>query len=130
MSFKFNFGQSDRAEHVDTSEELVLAPGKLVEVGETIVFNGEVVDVETNDEKIKIIKRAYHDIKFEMAQAEESELSKVAFGSNDVIKGQYEGGLKTWECSLDLVVLLSTMKEAVSGKNVIELGSGSSLPGI
>jgi protein-histidine N-methyltransferase len=28
-------------------------------------------------------------------------------GDSDIIKGSYEGGLKTWECSIDLVNYLS-----------------------
>lgn len=48
----------------------------------------------------------------------------------DLVKGVYEGGLKTWECSLDLVDCLEGMgfgaasegeEELVRGKSVLEV---------
>jgi protein-histidine N-methyltransferase len=48
----------------------------------------------------------------------------------DLVKGVYEGGLKTWECSLDLVDLLDSRgyaadeevkTERVRGKSVLEV---------
>ncbi|ORY58671.1 hypothetical protein BCR35DRAFT_271137 [Leucosporidium creatinivorum] len=52
----------------------------------------------------------------------------------DLVKGVYEGGLKTWECSLDLVDCLDGFgfgegkDEIVRGKSVLELGCGTALP--
>ncbi|ORZ07240.1 hypothetical protein BCR41DRAFT_311065, partial [Lobosporangium transversale] len=51
-------------------------------------------------------------------------------GKSDLVKGVYEGGLKTWECALDLVAYLAEQKENYDGKKVLELGCGSALPGI
>ncbi|KAI9242826.1 MAG: hypothetical protein BYD32DRAFT_362312 [Podila humilis] len=51
-------------------------------------------------------------------------------GKSDLIKGVYEGGLKTWECALDLVAYLAENKECYDAKKVLELGCGSALPGI
>ena len=54
----------------------------------------------------------------------------------DVIPGSYEGGLKTWECSLDLVAFMADeigdQPESFdfSGKQVAEIGCGSGLPGV
>lgn len=46
----------------------------------------------------------------------------------DLVKGVYEGGLKTWECSLDLVDCLDALGygnegnvELIRGKSVIEV---------
>ncbi|SCZ95732.1 BZ3500_MvSof-1268-A1-R1_Chr8-1g09761 [Microbotryum saponariae] len=53
---------------------------------------------------------------------------------SDLVKGVYEGGLKVWECSLDLVrVLLRDGREGGRyrgwmGKRVLELGCGTALP--
>lgn len=48
--------------------------------------------------------------------------------ATDLVKGVYEGGLKTWECSLDLVDYLDTIgcgltgdEEMVRGKSVLEV---------
>eukprot|EP00267_Zea_mays_P033895 XP_008668398.1 uncharacterized protein LOC100383278 isoform X1 [Zea mays] len=53
---------------------------------------------------------------------------------SDLVPGKYEGGLKLWEGSLDLVKALnSDIKEDkfhLEGKRVLELGCGHGLPGI
>ncbi|KAK4058753.1 hypothetical protein OIO90_000198 [Microbotryomycetes sp. JL221] len=51
----------------------------------------------------------------------------------DLVKGVYEGGLKTWECSLDLVRVTDELafqgkRGQVRGTSVIELGCGTALP--
>ena len=40
------------------------------------------------------------------------------------------GGLKVWECSIDLVEYLSNYKDCLTGLRVLELGCGAGLPGI
>ncbi|CAA7268519.1 unnamed protein product [Cyclocybe aegerita] len=54
---------------------------------------------------------------------------------SDLVPGVYEGGLKTWECSLDLVDYLDTLKdvlgyEGFEGKKVLELGCGTGVPSL
>ena len=39
----------------------------------------------------------------------------------------YEGGMKIWECSLDLVKYLSETVADLHGKKVLELGCGAGL---
>lgn len=53
---------------------------------------------------------------------------------SDLVKGIYEGGLKTWECSLDLIDCLENfgygipphssevIEEKVRGKSILEVG--------
>ncbi|KAI4344919.1 hypothetical protein L6164_012099 [Bauhinia variegata] len=54
--------------------------------------------------------------------------------NSDLVPGKYEGGLKLWEGSLDLVKALnSDIKHGVIsfvGKRVLEVGCGHGLPGI
>uniref|UniRef100_A0A0A9FT43 protein-histidine N-methyltransferase n=1 Tax=Arundo donax TaxID=35708 RepID=A0A0A9FT43_ARUDO len=54
--------------------------------------------------------------------------------NSDLVPGKYEGGLKLWEGSLDLVKTLnSDIKDGrllLEGKHVLELGCGHGLPGI
>ncbi|SCV66922.1 BQ2448_5568 [Microbotryum intermedium] len=52
---------------------------------------------------------------------------------SDLVNGIYEGGLKVWECSLDLVRFLRWRQEGDEGqgwrgKKVLELGCGTALP--
>ncbi|KIM43777.1 hypothetical protein M413DRAFT_68929, partial [Hebeloma cylindrosporum] len=54
---------------------------------------------------------------------------------SDLVPGVYEGGLKTWECSLDLVDYLDGLKdtsgfEGFSGRSILELGCGTAVPSI
>lgn len=87
-----------------------------------------------------IFKRTLEDVKFQMAQqdtiTEEDPDKEVAnmlnlSGNTDLIKGVYEGGFKTWECSIDMVQYLSGLPEdQVTHKRVLELGCGSSLPSV
>ena len=49
---------------------------------------------------------------------------------SDLIPGVYEGGLKLWECALDLVQFLAESNLDFSRMRVLELGCGLGLPGI
>ena len=49
--------------------------------------------------------------------------------THDLIPGRYEGGLKIWECSIDLVNHFLRRTELHSG-SVLELGCGHGLPAI
>lgn len=73
-------------------------------------------------------------------------LARTLLENTDLIGGVYEGGLKTWECSLDLVrhlhthSIIPTITTTTSSSSstlltshhlrVLELGCGSALPGI
>lgn len=43
-------------------------------------------------------------------------------GNSDLIKGVYEGGFKTWECSIDMVQYLSSLPtDQINNKKVLEV---------
>lgn len=50
--------------------------------------------------------------------------------SSDLIAGVYEGGMKIWECALDLATFLLSDNALCSGRRVMELGCGVGLPGV
>ncbi|XP_065861561.1 uncharacterized protein [Euphorbia lathyris] len=62
--------------------------------------------------------------------------TKEVFGlpNSDLVPGVYEGGLKLWEGSLDLIKALRSEVQngnlSFTGKRVLELGCGHGLPGI
>lgn len=49
---------------------------------------------------------------------------------SDLVAGQYEGGLKVWECSIDLCEYFLACGLPVKGCNVLDLGCGAGLSGI
>lgn len=74
---------------------------------------------------LTMIKRMITDIKLD--SIDDNQTSQM-LQCNDIIPAVYEGGFKTWECSLDLTRYL--MGLSLDGKRVLELGCGSGLPGI
>ena len=65
--------------------------------------------------------------------------SSYSLASHDLVKGKYEGGLKLWECAIDLTEYLvreRVVEEMVSKSSktkpfqVLELGCGHGVPGI
>ncbi|KAG0623057.1 hypothetical protein M758_3G145900 [Ceratodon purpureus] len=60
--------------------------------------------------------------------------SILKVSNSDLVPGKYEGGLKLWECTIDLVETLRREIQdgqlSFRGKRVLELGCGHGLPGI
>ena len=50
------------------------------------------------------------------------------FGDSDLVCGVYEGGMKVWECSVDMCRYFQENSVIISG-SVLELGCGHGLPG-
>ena len=50
------------------------------------------------------------------------------FGNSDLVCGVYEGGMKVWECSVDMCRYFQENSVIISG-SVLELGCGHGLPG-
>jgi SAM-dependent methyltransferase len=131
--FRFEFGEQ---QNLKDAEDKILEklPGKILEFtekeqSEEFPVLGEIVSFQG----FELYKRALTDIHFEIAQSDDlrggNELVQAISQQSDLIAGVYEGGCKTWECSLDLVLYLSQLPNEFFG-SVIELGSGSALPGI
>ncbi|XP_075420838.1 histidine protein methyltransferase 1 homolog [Tenrec ecaudatus] len=60
----------------------------------------------------------------------ENIVSKSFSSHSDLISGVYEGGLKIWECTFDLLAYFTKAKVNFAGKKVLDLGCGSGLLGI
>ncbi|CAH1232745.1 histidine protein methyltransferase 1 homolog [Branchiostoma lanceolatum] len=60
----------------------------------------------------------------------ESKSLEASTSESDLIPSVYEGGMKIWECSVDLVQYLSEIALSWAGLMVLELGCGAGLPGI
>ncbi|NXG64510.1 MET18 methyltransferase, partial [Hemiprocne comata] len=57
-------------------------------------------------------------------------VSKSVSSHSDLIPGVYEGGLKIWECTFDLIDYLSEAEIPFTNKAVLDLGCGAGLLGI
>ncbi|KAF7722253.1 hypothetical protein EC973_003503 [Apophysomyces ossiformis] len=144
MAFKFNFTSDDLdLEEVDDGQQLETSLHDLTLEDDYQKIACTTYDIEADILTISgsiLYKRTLADVKFQMAEqdtlAEDSTTSEVASlldlnGNSDLIRGVYEGGFKTWECSIDLVQYLATLPdEQVCKKKILELGCGSSLPSL
>ncbi|NWY53884.1 MET18 methyltransferase, partial [Chionis minor] len=57
-------------------------------------------------------------------------VSKSVSSRSDLIPGVYEGGLKIWECTFDLIDYFSKAEIQFTNKTVLDLGCGAGLLGI
>nr|SVE82690.1 EOG090X0C09 [Daphnia magna] len=141
--FKFNF-PSENQDKTDTISDDLNSSGKtsLQEI------DGQEIEI-SNDHFQKIKKyrescsstslvRGFHlvDLKYveELVTSQKSgefESLKTAIKMNsDVISGVYEGGLKIWECTLDLLDYLNKESVQFDGLDVLDLGCGAGLLGM
>lgn len=60
----------------------------------------------------------------------ENIVSQSSSSHSDLITGVYEGGLKIWECTFDLLAYFAKAQVKFAGKKVLDLGCGSGLLGI
>ncbi|PIL35683.1 hypothetical protein GSI_02413 [Ganoderma sinense ZZ0214-1] len=91
---------------------------------------------------VVLSRRDLFDARFQLISADhgagmETRPSEVEFidAPSDLVPGVYEGGLKTWECSLDLVACLSSIygsqiAKALQRKRILELGCGTAAPSL
>ncbi|KAI9454492.1 hypothetical protein F5148DRAFT_985074 [Russula earlei] len=89
----------------------------------------------------KLVRRDLFDARFQLlAQGDDRRDERTAAfvdAPADLVPGAYEGGLKTWECALDLAAYLDhdvlggcdpAAGRRVRGLRVIELGCGTAVP--
>ncbi|KAH6938279.1 hypothetical protein HPB50_008326 [Hyalomma asiaticum] len=58
------------------------------------------------------------------------EVLEAAEGNLDIVPSVYEGGLKVWECSIDLAEYIENHLDIDEETKVLELGCGAGLPGL
>ncbi|XP_053313612.1 histidine protein methyltransferase 1 homolog isoform X2 [Spea bombifrons] len=60
----------------------------------------------------------------------ENIVNRTVTSKSDLISGVYEGGMKIWECTFDLIKYLEDHDIDLEGKSVLDLGCGAGLLGI
>ena len=92
------------------------------------------------DGQIQLYRRELFDVKHQLMS--ESNVEQTTTNENgdpileillgdtaeDVRKNVYEGGLKSWECSIDIIELLNNHGKDFSTEQIFDLGCGTALP--
>lgn len=94
--------------------------------------------IATPQQKATLYRRELFDVKHQLMSEDDGDanqdldLNFLIDGSSDLRNNIYEGGLKSWECSIDLSDLLHTelnSNDIFNNYNsIVELGCGTSLP--
>lgn len=58
----------------------------------------------------------------------DSSMPDIETNQTDIVPGVYEGGLKVWECSVDLCNYLALQTDLLTPRYCLELGCGHALP--
>ncbi|KAF8260313.1 hypothetical protein EI94DRAFT_1780502 [Lactarius quietus] len=75
-----------------------------------------------------LVRRDLFDAHFQLLAQGRDEQAALVDAPADLVPGVYEGGLKTWECALDLAAYVEREVERVRGLRVLELGCGTAVP--
>lgn len=158
MAFSFNFGGDDIDQTVDQDIPILDAPSSettpsqipapvnvlqhdLRQLYETLpdrLCYSTAQIVSPTGKRILLPRRELFDIRVQLmseASADnDNDTTLSQLQSTDLAPNVYEGGFKTWECSVDLSSLLldrgprKDIDELVRCDGVVELGAGSALP--
>ncbi|KAI8896389.1 hypothetical protein BC833DRAFT_597696 [Globomyces pollinis-pini] len=134
--FKFDFGDDINSESVQQqNEQKITVPitgKKLSTLDINHTDSVPIIAQLVKTSQFNLFQRTVHDINFEIYQSDDqhANLSDALMNSTDLISNVYEGGCKTWECSIDLMNYLMTIPNEINGTTILELGCGSGLPGL
>lgn len=129
FSFNFTFAENQVDEKIDQnfiiySDDTKKLPILLSNCVEVIAKKSDIHQIQFQNVQIfgKLFKKV-------------NNIYDYLYSDYDLIPGKYEGGLKLWEGSIDLVSLLLSDSKFLSfqdgsPKKVLELGCGHGLPGI
>ncbi|KAL3832487.1 hypothetical protein ACJMK2_024127 [Sinanodonta woodiana] len=143
MSFFFNFPDPDKSDIV-SSEKSETEKSSLASEDVTVAKCREIFPSlkEKDYNNVAVLSHRLSDfcIHYYDSQAVQktasdslsaaSSVSQAIQSHSDLIPNVYEGGLKVWECAIDLLEFLQNTQISFVGKSVLELGCGAGLPGI
>jgi predicted nicotinamide N-methyase len=131
FSFDFLPGEQDEEKNQSTSTAAINSTNKNSVESNTFRW---CTDLDSKfDEALKRINLAEYDRipisdSVDIKRVRENEYTPTNLQNTDLIPGYYEGGLKVWECSVDLCRYLQENNVPIQGY-VLELGCGHGLPG-
>ncbi len=104
-----------------------------------ISYSSISIPLAAHGTSVQMLRRDLFDARFQMLlddeESPDTAMDAQVDAQSDLIPGVYEGGLKTWECALDLVETLDGLhsgrwSEHFTGKRILELGCGTALPSL
>ncbi|KAJ7252118.1 hypothetical protein B0H12DRAFT_1202650 [Mycena haematopus] len=157
--FKFDFGIEDadalepeetHSQVLDTEPFAELSLSQLLDsLPPLITYSPLYIPLSSSRKNATLARRDLFDARFQLISEErdnepsaetssETPAPTSALGfldaPSDLLPGVYEGGLKTWECSLDLVGYLDSLWDPnssyFSGKRILEVGCGTGIPSV
>lgn len=143
--FKFNFSCEDSDEERDvsppgsrlevSSESSIVRKAKEILIQSTLsaYLQSEVEEIAISGGNLGIKHVSASSVEENLKDRQvvsDHDILAATENSTDLIPSVYEGGLKIWECSIDLVEHLSESEMSFQEKLVMEIGCGAGLPGI
>lgn len=137
MSFSFNFDVPDAQEetknecgHSETDYKHVIKP---VAPYEEVLPRPEQESLHENVEK-SVLDLTTTKVQFlvggQMERLLRGDLLEATEENLDIVPSVYEGGMKVWECSIDLAEYVENHLSIDSDTRILELGCGAGLPGL
>lgn len=103
----------------------VLTPCQLDALPDAISYSPLSIPLSSATDPLILARRDLFDARFQLISDGLDESSKLQFfdAPSDLVPGVYEGGLKTWECCLDLVDYLESneLLKSPMGKRILEV---------
>ncbi|KAM3965337.1 histidine protein methyltransferase 1 homolog [Aphomia sociella] len=145
MSFRFNFSISNdpEVEHVKRSISSKIEPEKITWLeSEEVIPDNQIKQLDTMVQHAKMLLCGDLEIGHVIANeamanimcddGTENAIELAEKNYSDLITGKYEGGLKIWECTNDLIEYLieNLEKSLLNEAKVLDLGCGAGILGI
>ena len=115
----------------EKNDELSWLPPKMCEpvlIGMENIHPDYTFEKLINDKKLRFLDTNY--IESFLSSSTDSFIKQTLNDHSDLKPAVYEGGLKIWECTWDLIDYLASLEIDFQQKNVLELGCGAGLPAI
>jgi len=111
--FSFNFYDDEAVEQKEESMDVDEPEVRSIKLEDIL---SQLPDTLAYSMLAGLPRRELWHVKMQIMQSDDNE---HLLGDSDVIRGSYEGGLKTWECSVDLAEYL--MQHPFQGHSVLEV---------
>ncbi|XP_070577866.1 histidine protein methyltransferase 1 homolog [Ptychodera flava] len=127
--FNDNFNRPTQEKKLKKEEDIALAKEILLPVNSVALLrNRKPQEIKAGATSFRIVDSA--DVECKLKDDKDGHLLKAIAQHSDLLPNVYEGGLKVWECCLDLVEFLADAGVSFKDSRVLELGCGAALPGI